>query len=796
MARGPKAIFDSIKERYGVASTPERAGWVASALVLSPALVPVLLGYTVARKFRSECVELRTTANGRLTDKSQRPFFATRVKVPRIPVDREAEAALRAKADTFALVRVIGNDLPPRHAIGQSRANLEFMLRTEPDLPDCEKRWIVNRIVDPAEEAAVIALLEAHGQTYRRIPFLMEDYAQTPLDMSTFPFPQYLLSDDYHTRTEVEQVRASTQAYRLRNAYAMHNNGGRNAAIEFGVESGAKWVLPFDGNCLLTQEDWVRLRADIATAPRGTRYAVVPMARLGSNDSALDPIVPSEAIEEPQIAFRCDAPLRFDEAFPYGRRPKVELLTRLDVRGPWDRWWQDPWDVNAGPTDPDSHRVGRAGLTRRLASGRDDLETEGRASLHGRRDARNLGIVTVLRDLDVKVMTARGYDPAKPAFYRHLPASDPARETLRKAADAALGRKPGSVVQKTEVGPSGNPHDYFHPAPYWWPDPETEHGLPYIWRDGERLPGTVMYEADSDRYDRTRLQRMFDDTLACGLAWAAFGETRYRDHASLLVETWFLNPDTAMTPHLRFAQVRRGHDGDQGNRTGVLEMKDIAYLLDVVRLLDDGDLSARLSDWLRRYLDWLLTSAQGESEARAENSHGSYYDLQVAAIAAFLGDTDTLMDRYVASVARLGGHFADDGSQPHELVRSQTRHYTAFNLHGWQAIAVLYRSCGMPLEHQPEWSRLADAARWILERRTGDWPSDQVGPFDFDRWAPIALMAEDLVPVTCDAGRAPPAPTMSDCNLAWAKPMFHPHDGVPPFWPVILPPTAVATGGK
>lgn len=55
-------------------------------------------------------------------------------------------AASDAAAPEFALYRIIGNDLPPRHAVGQTRANLRFLLTEEPDLPGCRKIFIVNRI--------------------------------------------------------------------------------------------------------------------------------------------------------------------------------------------------------------------------------------------------------------------------------------------------------------------------------------------------------------------------------------------------------------------------------------------------------------------------------------------------------------------------------------------------------------------------------------------------------------------------------------------------------------------------
>jgi hypothetical protein len=64
------------------------------------------------------------------------------------------------------LYRVLGNDLPPSHEIGQTLSNLRFMLDHEPELEACEKRWVVNRIVDPEQEAAIIALLEERGQGY------------------------------------------------------------------------------------------------------------------------------------------------------------------------------------------------------------------------------------------------------------------------------------------------------------------------------------------------------------------------------------------------------------------------------------------------------------------------------------------------------------------------------------------------------------------------------------------------------------------------------------------------------
>src|SRR5690606_6324998 len=74
------------------------------------------------------------------------------------------EKGLDQLPDTFVLYRIIGNDLYPRHKKGQSRENLQFILENEPQLDGCEKRWVVNRIIDKDEERAIIELLKKHNQ--------------------------------------------------------------------------------------------------------------------------------------------------------------------------------------------------------------------------------------------------------------------------------------------------------------------------------------------------------------------------------------------------------------------------------------------------------------------------------------------------------------------------------------------------------------------------------------------------------------------------------------------------------
>ena len=66
----------------------------------------------------------------------------------------------------FMLYRTIGNDLPPRHEIGQSYENVKFILENEEDHPELSKGWILNRIVNKTEERRIEDLLIQHNQIY------------------------------------------------------------------------------------------------------------------------------------------------------------------------------------------------------------------------------------------------------------------------------------------------------------------------------------------------------------------------------------------------------------------------------------------------------------------------------------------------------------------------------------------------------------------------------------------------------------------------------------------------------
>jgi|GEM_PF-1975812 len=298
------------------------------------------------------------------------------------------------KDDSFVLYRIIGNDLIPRHAKGQSRENIRFILENEPELPRCEKRFVINRLIDKEERAAIIALLEKHKAPYLEIPFDNNEYKEIGLDCS----PLKHLNGDYTSLPELKKQRLELALVRLKNNYLMNNNGARNVALRDG-RSRARWVLPFDGNCFITAEAWQQIRGQVLSQ-RKAHYHVVPMTRVTDNDVLLQAGFMPHAIEEPQILFRNDAKKEFNEAFCYGRRPKVELLWRLGVPGKWDVYFDDAWDLPRPKAAKQGEKVAQSGWVARLNSGMKTLESQDDIGSQKRYEARADAILQTLERVE------------------------------------------------------------------------------------------------------------------------------------------------------------------------------------------------------------------------------------------------------------------------------------------------------------------------------------------------------------------------------------------------------------
>lgn len=272
----------------------------------------------------------------------------------------------------------------------------------------------------------------------------------------------------------------------------------------------------------------------------------------------------------------------------------------------------------------------------------------------------------------------------------------PALDALVADAEKALDQPPVSVMEKDELPPSGDKHDYMSLALYAWPNPDTADGLPYIRKDGEVSP--TAYKIP-DKRNKGRMQSAVE-TLS--LAYYFTGDERYADHAALLLRTWFIDPATRMNPNLRYAQAWLGRD--DGRFYGIIDTAGFSMLPDYAALLAGSPSwtatdEAGMRKWCGEYKDWLTESDFGKAEEATTNNHGSWWDCQVVALALYCGDLPTA--RRVcekAKTRRIAAHVKPDGSQPHELARTKSWDYSVYNLRALARLARLAEHTGTPAE--------------------------------------------------------------------------------------------------
>jgi hypothetical protein len=262
----------------------------------------------------------------------------------------------------------------------------------------------------------------------------------------------------------------------------------------------------------------------------------------------------------------------------------------------------------------------------------------------------------------------------------------PAYEQLIKEADKSLKFKTVSVMDKTDVPPSGDKHDYMSIGPYWWPDPSKPGGVPYIRKDGEVNPEVRNYP------DKENMPRLCENVYILSLAYYFSGDEKYAKHASKLIKTWFLDSATAMNPNLKFGQAIKGVT--DGRAEGLIEVRHFIFLLDGVELIKKSEnfkegKQKKLKKWMNEFLTWMQTSKIGIDEKKAKNNHGVWYDATNLAIANFVGNKELANKTVQSAAERLDAQMDDKGYFPLELARTTSLHYTAFILDAFTIIAQL-----------------------------------------------------------------------------------------------------------
>ena len=205
---------------------------------------------------------------------------------------------------------------------------------------------------------------------------------------------------------------------------------------------------------------------------------------------------------------------------------------------------------------------------------------------------------------------------------------------------------------------------------------------------------------------------MGDNVETLALAYFFTGNEAYAEGAAKVARTWFLDPATRMTPHLKYAQAIMGVNDGRG--TGILEALNLSVAVDALGLLADSKAWPKadqkaLKEWLRTYHDWLIQSDAGKDENNAKNNHGTFYDVQAVRIALVIGRLDPakrILEE--AKQRRIAVQIDPEGKQPLELDRTTSFSYSRFNLFALTELATLGEHVGVDL-----WNFTTDDGRSI-----------------------------------------------------------------------------------
>ena len=166
------------------------------------------------------------------------------------------------------------------------------------------------------------------------------------------------------------------------------------------------------------------------------------------------------------------------------------------------------------------------------------------------------------------------------------------------------------------------------------------------------------------------------------------------------MRAWFLDEATSMDTNLNYAQSVPGNNN--GRRSGILDGRIIPQrVLDSITIFSGSKYwseqdNKKMNTWSSEYLIWLTTSDLGLEGAKQTNNQGSWYSYQVAAMGLYLNKPEKVKQAVELAKGISAGQFDVNGAQAHELARTRSYFYSAFNLDALSGVAMIAHKANVP----------------------------------------------------------------------------------------------------
>lgn len=300
--------------------------------------------------------------------------------------------------------------------------------------------------------------------------------------------------------------------------------------------------------------------------------------------------------------------------------------------------------------------------------------------------------------------------------------------TLLHEADSLMLEKDIAVTQKSN-SINQDKHNYESLSSYFWPNP-ADSAAPYIERDGLLNP-----ETRTD--DRRRLDKAAERIMKFALANYLSEDDKYAEACIRQIRVWFLNKDTYMYPHFKYAQVIKNMNGNKGQPHGIVDAYVMNNILESIRLpginkrLNKKD-KRQLRKWFEDFAIWLTTDDLGIRESKQKNNHATAYDVLLLDISLFTNNqqrADSITSKFKSK--RLATLIMEDGSQPGEQHRTRSYYYSYYNLTHIVDFCKILQSIGTNYYAENK-TRIDQAFKYLLSfsENRKQYPYKEIGNWE------------------------------------------------------------------